>query len=643
MKIEAEFISGGCNPIYNCLDVYQETLIYGCSNQIFVADFRQQRVLFTLPAHKKQLKTCRFLRNFSAPTILSSSASGEVFTWRASGSDFRSRDYSVALRHQMRDSVQFVESLALGADRSLVVAGDIEGEVVLAEVDATSWSVAETIRFGKHHVVQCAALARAGDYALVALGSLDFLIHVYAVDLRVGAARALHFCESLTGHVNAIQCVAFREFSDPRTERPYWILASGSRDSYVRLFRVQDGAQRAEHKFEEANSYELVGGLCATLESVLVGHQDAVVSVDWGLRGAGLDPRREENYALLSASFDFQIVLWSREQDIWMNRAKLGQLSGNKHAFFHAVFVPEHGCVLAYTYTGQFCLWRVEFAHEEVRVRSLPSLTGHTSYVTDLDWSSRGEFIVSCSQDQTSRLFAQHALTRAWSEFARPQVHGYDFNSVKLLRVPDSAQQREFCDVIVSAADEKIIRLCEPPAECLNLLNNLCGTKLRLFFPENATDGAESLYLIPQKLKEGIYEYKTVAEGGAQVLGLMTKQVKVEKIQMSGYHDPEEIEERPDEEEEGNAAEGIAKPENPDNYAFPPTDDHLARRTLWPELNKLYGHGFEISCVSADHKGNFLPGNANRKESRIKYDDRIEAKEKGGLIPPLSTVKVLCE
>ncbi len=38
----------------------------------------------------------------------------------------------------------------------------------------------------------------------------------------------------------------------------------------------------------------------------------------------------------------------------------------------------------------------------------------------------------------------------------------------------------------------------------------------------------------------------------------------------------------------------------------PPTEDHLSRYTLWPEQDKLYGHGHEISALAANHPGSFI-------------------------------------
>ena len=31
-----------------------------------------------------------------------------------------------------------------------------------------------------------------------------------------------------------------------------------------------------------------------------------------------------------------------------------------------------------------------------------------------------------------------------------------------------------------------------------------------------------------------------------------------------------------------------------DNYQNPPIEDYISRKTLWVEINKLYGHGYEL-------------------------------------------------
>ena len=50
-------------------------------------------------------------------------------------------------------------------------------------------------------------------------------------------------------------------------------------------------------------------------------------------------------------------------------------------------------------------------------------------------------------------------------------------------------------------------------------------------------------------------------------------------------------------------------PENyfvPSNSSKPPTEETLMQNTLWPEIQKLYGHGFEIFALTSSPDGKLL-------------------------------------
>ena len=38
----------------------------------------------------------------------------------------------------------------------------------------------------------------------------------------------------------------------------------------------------------------------------------------------------------------------------------------------------------------------------------------------------------------------------------------------------------------------------------------------------------------------------------------------------------------------------------------PPAEESLAQNTLWPEVHKMYGHGYELFCVAASRNGRLL-------------------------------------
>jgi elongator complex protein 2 len=140
--------------------------------------------------------------------------------------------------------------------------------------------------------------------------------------------------------------------------------------------------------------------------------------------------------------------------------------------------------------------------------------------------------LVSASKDQTTRAIARNAQSGRYHEVSRAQIHGYDINAVTVLKVKDN-----ILDVIACGADEKVIRILEPPACFANYLNSFTHANLHLYFPSAEE---EKKYTI-SKPGDEILLYEAYSEGGTQVLGLMTKAHRVEREKVTSYYEEEEV------------------------------------------------------------------------------------------------------
>ena len=364
---------------------------------------------------------------------------------------------------------------------------------------------------------------------------------------------------SLTGHENWIRSLAFKKLPNSKD----LMLASASQDRYIRLWRIHEGSvesigqRTAEIDPENDVSTDLLSNkvyhICdrkfvVTFEALLMGHDDWVFSIAW----------HPEKLQLLSASADTTLMFWAPDQSsgIWICSSRLGDVSikgastatGASGGFWVALWLNNGNEVITVGKTGSWRLWRLQ--NDEWVAQT--GISGHVREVTDLSWEDNGSYLLSTSLDQTTRLFGVWKKDSLWHEMSRPQIHGYDMITVKSMTP----------EIFVSAGDEKTLRVFEEPKGIAYLLENICGTTGTHIetLPESA--------IVP-------------------ALGLSNKQEEVNESKQVG-----EIQ---DEEEDELPAESILSVLTSLNE--PPREDHLQRQTLWPELEKLYGHGYEISAI----------------------------------------------
>ena len=157
---------------------------------------------------------------------------------------------------------------------------------------------------------------------------------------------------------------------------------------------------------------------------------------------------------------------------------------------------------------------------------------------------------MTASIDQTTRIHAPWPQkSNIWHEIARPQIHGHDMSCLTMLSSYKFA----------SGAEEKVVRIFTSP-----LTFKTCLEKIS--YANDFND--------------------TLAEGAnLPALGLMNKAVferdlKDEKVHISNSRDL--------------------------TYDQPPIEEELVQHTLWPEEQKLYGHGYEIFSMAARHDGTLL-------------------------------------
>ncbi|PGG97870.1 elongator complex protein 2 [Blastomyces parvus] len=433
---------------------------------------------------------------------------------------------------------------------------------------------------------------------VLAVGGTRTAIQIYVMQEGGGDAESeapqFELKANLTGHMAWVRSLAFTEIdveqSQSQSQSQDLYLASASQDKYIRLWRVHAGddvvparknaddegvilggnldqiLSNKAHEFEASGSKYSV-----TFEALLFGHEDWVYTVAWNS-----DPK---NPKLLSASADSSLVIWESDpvSGVWYSAARMGEISAQKGSttatgstggFWIGLWSPRGDTVVSLGRTGSWRLWEYE-SESDLWVQNI-AVTGHVRSVNGIEWEpTSGGYLLSTSSDQTTRLHARwkHANNDggyySWHEFSRPQIHGYDLNCIASL-----GPWR-----FVSGADEKLLRVFNQTKAIANLLENLTGF----------TGGVK-----PADMPEA---------ANIPVLGLSNKAAD-DDVDLA-------------DEGEGEDTPSTTAPEAPPQpsalqLSHPPLEDHLSKYTLWPEHEKLYGHGYEISALATSHDGTLI-------------------------------------
>ncbi|KAG0727400.1 Elongator complex protein 2 [Chionoecetes opilio] len=589
MKVHTEYLSSGVNQMRLGMDWGTDgTVCYAANTGVLLYDPQLRAVTGASSKHHTKRVTCvRWVQSTEEGShmIVSGGADGKAVLWTVSGE--RTEGLHVLsplsiLDHG--DAVNLVDATVLkvkGKDAVLVVTATTDF--------ITTWLVCH--ESGTHEQLHSSAPpgnvfplslrlfeVPGAKFPVLLFGGHDSRIHILA-------ARELgvyHSVCRLCGHEDWVTSLAVM-----KEDEGGLLLASGSKDATVRLWKLSIIRDRSQQEEEDASSQELKLKsitfeipsacedlvMCALLDAVLAGHEGLVSEVCWAkpsLQGnygchIDADDKLQAAYKLLTCSKtqDRCIIIWEPNGDttssMWLEVARLGEVGGNMEGYYSCQFNSDGSKVLGCSYQGGLHLWEQQDSVWEPRVVA----GGHFDQVADLAWDPRGRYLLSVSKDQTTRLHGGWKTGNKvlWHEVSRPQVHGYDMACVTTLGKYKFA----------SGSEEKVIRAFTAPANFIRNFGNICGFEV----------------------EEDIAQCE-VGEGAAvPSLGLSNKAVTAADLQQEYQV-------------QAQGKEEVQAYFKPLALSAPPTEDQLMQNTLWPETSKLYGHGNDIFAIAASSDGSIL-------------------------------------
>ncbi|KAM8714538.1 hypothetical protein ACLKA7_014631 [Drosophila subpalustris] len=570
MQITNLYTSVACNRTTECADWGPSGLIaYGACNAVAVFNPRYNgssaKILYTLVEHTKRVNTVKWL---DEQHLISGGDDANAVLWQLDDTGAKKR----ILLKGHENGVNAVDGVRRTSGIWLLATAAADSSIKLWTLQSDDvLSCFQTVQLNGGFCFSLRlTLLPQGEHVLMAFSGDDETVSLWAEQPSEESSSQFEKLHKLSGHEDWVRGLDFVNDGQDL------LLASGSQDNFIRLWRIslRTEQQVSENRvnienFSFAESGEIrveekilpVGKdswYAVTLESVLYGHEGWVYGVHW-------HKNAKNELRLLSASIDKTLIVWAPTEDgVWLEQVRVGEVGGNSMGFFGGKFAHDGRSIMGHSYQGGFHIWNQSQEQAQLWTSNV-IVGGHYGQVRDLAWEHEGAYLMTVSADQTTRLHApwlQAGQSPTWHELARPQVHGYDMQTLALL------SRYKFA----SGAEEKIVRTFQAPANFIENFRHIS----RL---ENDAAGDALLESLPK---------------GASVPSLGLSNKAVFQVETPDDKAPK------------------AKDEYPDNYFVPitlqtpPQEETLMQNTLWPELQKLYGHGYELYALAATPDGQML-------------------------------------